>query len=238
MITGCNRGLGRAILKELAGEGADIIACTRKNTDELENFYEKCRTEFNVQIFPIYFDLSDESAIREALKEIYALRKVVDILVNNAGVLNTDGLLRLKMDDARKVMQVNYFAPLQITQGIVKLMLRAKHASIVNVASIAALKPTVGNTVYGASKAALISMTTCWAKELGSAKIRVNAVAPGYIDTDMNSSVDNGVLNKLVDDTCLKRLGCDEEVAKTVAFLASDDSSYIDGEVIKICGGV
>lgn len=238
MITGCNRGLGRAILKELAGEGADIIACTRKNTDELENFYEKCRTEFNVQIFPIYFDLSDEAAIREALKEIYALRMVVDILVNNAGILNTDGLLRLKMDDARKVMQVNYFAPLQITQGIVKLMLRAKHASIVNVASIAALKPTVGNTVYGASKAALISMTTCWAKELGSAKIRVNAVAPGYIDTDMNSSVDNGVLNKLVDDTCLKRLGRDEEVAKTVAFLASDDSSYIDGEVIKICGGV
>lgn len=150
------------------------------------------------------FDLSDEDAIRIALKEIYSLKIVIDILVNNAGILNTDGLLRLKMEDAHRVMQVNYFAPLQITQGIVKLMLRSKSASIINVASIAALKPTVGNTVYGASKAALISMTTCWAKELASAKIRVNAVAPGYLDTDMSTSVDSKVMGQLVNDTSLK----------------------------------
>ena len=237
LITGCNRGIGRAIMQELVAGGANIIACTRKQTAEQDAFYRQCQSEYGIQIYPIYFDLSDEDAIRIALKEIYSLKIVIDILVNNAGILNTDGLLRLKMEDAHRVMQVNYFAPLQITQGIVKLMLRSKSASIINVASIAALKPTVGNTVYGASKAALISMTTCWAKELASAKIRVNAVAPGYLDTDMSTSVDSKVMGQLVNDTSLKRLGTVEEVAKVVSFLASDDSSYIDGEVIKITGG-
>lgn len=237
LITGCNRGIGKAIMQELVVGGANIIACTRKQTAEQDAFYRQCQSEYGIQIYPIYFDLSDEDAIRITLKEIYSLKIVIDILVNNAGILNTDGLLRLKMEDAHRVMQVNYFAPLQITQGIVKLMLRSKSASIINVASIAALKPTVGNTVYGASKAALISMTTCWAKELASAKIRVNAVAPGYLDTDMSTSVDSKVMGQLVNDTSLKRLGTVEEVAKVVSFLASDDSSYIDGEVIKITGG-
>ena len=147
LITGCNRGIGRAIMQELVAGGANIIACTRKQTAEQDAFYRQCQSEYGIQIYPIYFDLSDEDAIRIALKEIYSLKIVIDILVNNAGILNTDGLLRLKMEDAHRVMQVNYFAPLQITQGIVKLMLRSKSASIINVASIAALKPTVGNTV-------------------------------------------------------------------------------------------
>lgn len=237
LITGCNRGIGRAIMQELVTEGADIIACTRKRTDEQDAFYMQCKSEYRVRIYPVYFDLNDENAIQTALKEIHSLKITIDILVNNAGILNTDGLLRLKLEDAHKVMQVNYFAPLQITQGIVKLMLRSKSASIINVASIAALKPTVGNTVYGASKAALISMTTCWAKEFSSAKIRVNAVAPGYLDTDMSTSVDSKVMAQLVDDTSLKRLGTTKEVAKVVSFLASDDSSYIDGEIVKITGG-
>ena len=238
LITGCNRGIGRAIMQELVAEGADIIACTRKRTDEQDAFYRQCKSEYEVQIYPICFDLTDENAIGMALKEIYSLKIVIDILVNNAGIFNTDGLLRLKMEDAYRVMQVNYFAPLQITQGIVKLMLRSKSASIINVASIAALKPTVGNTAYGASKAALISMTTCWAKELASAKIRVNAVAPGYLDTDMSTSVDSKMMARLLDDTSLKRFGTTKEVAKVVSFLASDDSSYIDGEIVKITGGV
>lgn len=237
LITGCNRGIGRAIMQELVVEGANIIACTRKRTEEQDAFYMQCKSKYGIQIYPIYFDLTDEHAIQVALKEIYSLKIVIDILVNNAGILNTDGLLRLRMEDAHRVMQVNYFAPLQITQGIVKLMLRSKSASIINVASIAALKPTVGNTVYGASKAALISMTTCLAKELASAKIRVNAVAPGYLDTDMSTSVDGKMMARLVDDTLLKRLGTTEEVAKAVTFLASDDSSYIDGEIVKITGG-
>ncbi len=238
LITGCNRGIGRAIMQELVTEGANIIACTREQTSEQDVFYMRCQSEYGVQIYPVYFDLSDGDAIRIALKEIYSLKLFIDILVNNAGILNTDGLLRLKLEDAHRVMQVNYFAPLQLTQGIVKLMLRSKSASIINVASIAALKPTVGNTVYGASKAALVSMTTCWAKELAPAGIRVNVVAPGYLNTDMSAGVDAKVMAQLVDDTLLKRLGTPEEVAKVVSFLASDDSSYINGEIIKITGGV
>lgn len=126
LITGCNRGIGKAIMQELVVGGANIIACTRKQTAEQDAFYRQCQSEYGIQIYPIYFDLSDEDAIRIALKEIYSLKIVIDILVNNAGILNTDGLLRLKMEDAHRVMQVNYFAPLQITQGIVKLMLQLK----------------------------------------------------------------------------------------------------------------
>ena len=237
LITGCNRGIGKAIMRELIVEGANIIACTRKQTDKQDLFYAECESKYGVKIYPIYFDLMSEEAIRVAIKEIYALKLTVDVLVNNAGVLNTDGLLKVKMEDAHKVMQINYFAPLQITQSIVKLMLRSKHASIINIVSIAALKPTVGNSVYGASKAALISMTTCWAKELSMPKIRVNAVAPGYLDTDMTTSVDANMMEQLVNDTSLKRLGTVNEVAKVVTFLASDDSSYVDGEVIKVTGG-
>ena len=114
LITGCNRGIGRAIMQELVAGGANIIACTRKQTAEQDAFYRQCQSEYGIQIYPIYFDLSDEDAIRIALKEIYSLKIVIDILVNNAGILNTDGLLRLKMEDAHRVMQVNYFAPLQI----------------------------------------------------------------------------------------------------------------------------
>ncbi|MCF0186790.1 MAG: SDR family oxidoreductase [Bacteroidaceae bacterium] len=237
LITGCNRGLGRAIMDAFVREGASVVACTRKQTDGQEAYYAECEEKYGVKIYPLYFDLADEDAIKAAMKQLFAMKLTIDILVNNAGILNTDGLLRLSMEKAHAVMQVNYFAPILITQYVVKLMLRSKHASIINMASIAALLPTVGNTVYGASKAALISMTTCWAKELASAKIRVNAIAPGYMDTEMTESVDKTVMDSLVADTALKRLGKADEVAKTAVFLASDDSSYIDGEIIKVTGG-
>lgn len=238
LITGCNRGLGRAIMDAFVHEGASVVACTRKQTEEQDAYYAQCEQEYGVKIYPLYFDLADEEAIKAAMKQLFAMKLTIDILVNNAGILNTDGLLRLSMEKAHAVMQVNYFAPILITQNVVRLMLRSKHASIINMASIAALLPTVGNTVYGASKAALLSMTTCWAKELATAKIRVNAVAPSYIETDMTDLVDKGVMEGLVADTALKRMGKADEVAKTVVFLASDDASYIDGEVIKVTGGV
>ncbi len=237
LITGCNRGIGKAIMEKFMAEGADIVACTRKQTSETDELYAKYQAEYGIKIYPLYFDLSDENAIRIAMKELYSLRIVIDILVNNAGIVNTDGLLRIKMEDAHKVMQVNYFAPLLITQSVVKLMLRSKSASIINMTSVAASKPTLGNTIYGASKAAIISMTTCWAKELASAKIRVNAIAPGYIDTDMQNDISADVMSNLVSDTALKRMGTTDEIATVALFLASDESSYIDGEIITVGGG-
>lgn len=238
LITGCNRGIGRAIMEAFMKEGASIVACTRCQKEETDRYYAQCEEDYQVKVYPLYFDLESEDEIREAMKQLYSLKITIDVLVNNAGILNTDGLLRLKMETAHKVMQVNYFAPLLITQLCIKTMLKSKHASIINMASIAALKPTVGNTVYGAGKAALISMTTCWAKELSGAKIRVNAIAPGYLETEMTKSVDENMMNSLVADTALKRLGKVEEVAGLAVFLASDESSYIDGEIIKISGGV
>ena len=237
LITGCNRGLGRAIMDAFVREGASIVACTRKQTDEQDAYYAQCEQEYGVKIYPLYFDLADEDAIKAAMKQLFGMKLTIDILVNNAGVLNTDGLLRLSMEKAHAVMQVNYFAPLLITQYVVKLMLRSKHASIINMASITASQPSVGNSVYGASKAALVSMTTCWAKELASAKIRVNAIAPGYMDTNMTDTVDKTVIDGFVSDTVMRRLGKAEEIAKTAVFLASDDSSFIDGTVIKVTGG-
>lgn len=237
LITGCNRGLGRSIMEVFVRDGANVVACSRKQTEELASYYARCESRYGVTIYPLYFDLLDERAIRMAMKQLYLMNIPIDILVNNAGMLNTDGLLRLSMEKARAVMQVNYFAPLLITQCVVKLMLRSKSPSIINISSISGIKPTVGNTVYGASKAALINMTTCWAKELASAKIRVNAIAPGYMDSEMTTSVDSSVVGTLVADTLLKRLGKTEEIANLVAFLASEEASYVDGETINITGG-
>lgn len=237
LITGCNRGLGRSIMDAYVREGANIVACSRKQTEELTSYFDQCERQYGVTIYPLYFDLLNDDAIKTAMKQLYLLKLTIDILVNNAGMLNTDGLLRLSMEKAHAVMQVNYFAPLLITQQVVKLMLHSKSPSIINIASISGIKPTVGNSVYGASKAALINMTTCWAKELASAKIRVNAIAPGYMDSEMTASVDSSVVNNLVADTVLKRLGKTEEIANLAVFLASDDASYIDGETINITGG-
>lgn len=238
VITGCNRGIGKAILERLAEEGANIIALTRNLSEDNLNLFDSIASENGVSIKAIQIDLNDEISIKEAMKEISALKIPIDILVNNAGIADFSGILRIGLETAHRIFQINYFSVLQIIQALTKCLMKANGASIINIASVAGMDGSVGNSAYGASKAAVILATKCWSKELAQLKIRVNAVAPGFIDTDMNSAISDNIINQSIPNLALRRMGEAKEVASAVAFLASDDASYITGQTIRIDGGL
>jgi len=238
VVTGGSRGIGLAILKELASEGANIIACSSHRTEERETLYKRIAEENKVSIFPIYFDMADEDSVKEGVKKIKALNLPVDILVNNAGVSHMAILPFTKMTDVHRVFQVNVFSQMLITQNLIGLLSKSEHASIINMSSVAGIDGGVGVCTYGASKAAVALQTKVLAKELSNMKIRVNAIAPGMIDTEMAKQMGDKAVEDMVMSNAAKRIGAPDEVAKCVAFLASDDSSYVNGQTIKIDGGL
>ena len=238
LITGCNRGIGKATMELFIQNGISVIACTRILSDSLTVYYKSLEEKYNVKIYPIKCDLSDEESIKIAMEEVYALKMPIDILVNNAGIAKFSSLLMTRLEEVRKMFQVNYFASLLVTQYVVKLMSRRKAGAIVNLASIAGIDSTVGNCGYGASKAAMILSTKVLARELSVYNIRVNAVAPGFIDTDIQSGIDRQLADNIINNLSIRRLGTPEEVAKVILFLASDQASYVNGQVIRIDGGM
>jgi len=238
LITGCNRGIGSSILLEFAKEGASVIACTRTLNDDLKDTYQQLVSQFNIKIYPICMDLSDAESIKQGMKEVTELRIPIDILVNNAGVAKFSPLMMSKIDDFKELMQVNLYAPVQISQYVIKSMLKQKKGSIINFCSISGLDMTAGNSAYGASKAAIASVTRTMAKELAKAGIRVNAIAPGFVETDMNKQISADFLESMLQQIALGRTAKPEEVARTAVFLASDESSYMTGQIIRIDGGM
>lgn len=238
LITGCNRGIGSSILLEFAKEGASVIACTRTLNDDLKDTYQQLVSQFNIKIYPICMDLSDAESIKQGMKEVTELRIPIDILVNNAGVAKFSPLMMSKIDDFKELMQVNLYAPVQISQYVIKSMLKQKKGSIINFCSISGLDMTAGNSAYGASKAAIASVTRTMAKELAKAGIRVNAIAPGFVETDMNKQISADYLESMLQQIALGRTAKPEEVARTAVFLASDESSYMTGQIIRIDGGM
>ena len=238
LITGCNRGIGSSILLEFAKEGASVIACTRTLNNDLKDTYQQLVSQFNIKIYPICMDLSDAESIKQGMKEVTELRIPIDILVNNAGVAKFSPLMMSKIDDFKELMQVNLYAPVQISQYVIKSMLKQKKGSIINFCSISGLDMTAGNSAYGASKAAIASLTRTMAKELAKAGIRVNAIAPGFVETDMNKQISADYLESMLQQIALGRTAKPEEVARTAVFLASDESSYMTGQIIRIDGGI
>jgi 3-oxoacyl-[acyl-carrier protein] reductase len=238
LITGCNRGIGKAIMQLFVEEGASIIACTRKETPELSEDYHKLKLQYGVEIFPLYFDLNNDDEIKAAMKQVYSWKINVDILVNNAGIASWNPLAMTRIDDIKKSFQVNYFAPVLITQYISKLMSKNKQGIIINMCSVAGMDNSIGNTVYGASKASLILFTKTLAQELACFNVRVNGIAPGIITTEMGNSLNDKISNDMIEHSALKRKGLLEEIAKTALFLVTDDSSYIIGQIIRVDGGM
>lgn len=238
LITGCNRGIGKATLEIFAGKGISVIACTRTGNKDLYSYYESLEKQYNIKIYPIHFDLSDDDSIRSGMKEIYALKIPIDILINNAGLAAGGFLSMTSIGAIKNIFQINYFAQVLITQYISKLMSRAKRGCIVNVVSVMGIDGMAGGSAYGASKSALILFTKSMAKELASFNIRVNAVAPNLINTDMAALMEEKSYNTMINAAALKRLGTPEEVAKVILFLASDQASYVNGQVIRIDGGM
>lgn len=237
IITGSNRGIGKAMVEAFAASGANIWACARKATPEFESWLKTTADANGVWIKPVYFEMTDAEAINAGIQSIIDDGQSIDVLINNAGI-STVGLLSMsKVEDIEKLFEVNYFAMLRVIQKVSKRMSRQKHGVIINMGSIAGIEPQPGKIAYGSSKAAVMMMTKCLAKELGPMGIRVNAIAPGPIETEMIHQYKDEVLEKLAAESSLHRLGKTEEIAQVAVFLASEQASYINGEIIKVDGG-
>lgn len=238
LITGANRGIGFSILKRIAENGANIIACARKQDDLFEKEISNISKKFNIKIKPIYFDLSNENEIEQGSKKIISLNWIIDIIVNNAGINHVALFQMTSIKKMREIFNINFFSQILLTQKLLNIMIKNKKGSIINISSNAAVECDAGRSGYSSSKAALIAWTKVLSKELGNFNIRVNAVSPGLTNTDMmKKDLSRKVIEDAIKRVPLKRAADPDEIAKVVLFLASDLSSYVNGEVISVTGG-
>jgi len=244
VVTGCNRGIGKAILENFVKNGADVFAVVRKEQEEFTLYINELMSEYKVDIIPIYMDLSNEDEVRSGAKSIIGYKdasgekKSIDILVNNAGMSNPlNSFAMTKMETIRSAFEVNLFGPMLLTQLLARNMMRNKSGSIVFVSSSAAFDGGA-NIEYSASKAAIIGEVKRLAVEYGPYNVRVNAVAPGLTATDMGNSMSEEDEKIALSMNIMKRKGEPREIADTVAFLASDMSSFITAQVIRADGGL
>ncbi len=238
IVTGANRGIGRAIVEKFALNKCNIWACARTRNNDFERYIQKLAEQNNIWIKPIYFDLIDQDAIKEAMKQIIAEKKDIDILVNNAGVNMYNLFQMTKIADAKRLFEIDYFAPFQIMQFVLKRMTKQKSGCIINLSSIAALDAHSGDAVYGSAKAALLTLSKAIATEVGHLGIRVNVVAPGPVETEMIKNNISKIGNQMVSNSIMGRLATTEEIANVVYYLSSDEASFINGQVIRVDGGI
>ena len=237
IVTGANGGIGRAVIEKFAENEINIWACVREEKTEFAEFCASLEEKYHIWIRIIAFDLTNESEIKEGIKLILSEKMPIDILVNNAGMAYGALFQMTSMDVLKEVYQINYFAPVQIMQMVAKNMIKHKRGSIINVASVGGVEANPGYLAYGSSKASLIWTTRMLAKELGPYGIRVNAVAPGLTDTKMGHYKSEEELEKVLERTSLGRMAKPEEIADGIYFLASDEASYVTGDILKIDGG-
>lgn len=238
LITGCNRGIGKATLQKFAMEGANIIACIRRENFSFNKWTQNLSSEYGCEIKTMYCDLNDEESIKSLIRELYTSKQKVDILVNNAGVVTMGMLQMTSMEELKKVFQINFFSHVQLTQGVSKIMMRQKSGVIVNMSSVGCLDAFPAYTAYGCSKAALSYFTRTMAKELAPYNIRVNAVAPGQVLTDMQTELSDAAKDEILSRCAMGRMASPDEIADTILFLSSDRSSFITGQIIRVDGGL
>lgn len=238
MITGCNRGIGKEAVRLFAERGYNLICCIRKENEEFSALITELKENNRIDADVLYFDMTDEDSIKEALKPILKERRQIDVLINNAGIATGGFLQMTSMKQLKEVFQINYFSHVLITQLITKLMMRQKSGSIINMGSVAGLDNFAGYTAYGASKAAMMSFTRTIARELAPYNIRVNAIAPGLTDTGMAGQMEEKAWKEMVQRTDMNRLGRPNEIAQMMLFLASDEASFITGQVYRVDGGM
>lgn len=239
IVTGARTGIGYGVVEKFASLGINVWAIVHREDNEFLSRIQELSNRYNVWITPVYVDLSDEEQIKQGIQAIIKEKKPIDILVNAAGVLSPKRLFTMtSMADVRKLMDVNFFAVLQVTQLVSRVMMRQKSGSIVNISSMSAWGDDTAQLEYAVSKAAINCATKKMAKELGAYGVRVNAVAPGLIATKMLAEANEEDVANLVSDTSLKRIGKPQDVANLIAYLASDDASYVTGQIIRIDGGI
>lgn len=238
IVTGARSGIGLATVQGFARNGANCWAIVHREDSKFLETIRKLQEAHCVWIKPVYIDLGDSESIKTGVKDIIKEKLPIDILVNAAGIMSPNRLFSMtSMSDIRKVMDVNFFSILEMTQLVLRVMLRQKSGSIVNIASVAADCEDTSQLEYSASKAALVCATKKLARELGTMGVRVNAVSPGLTATRMASEIEEGAMSKISAGLASRRLGTPEEIANVIAFLASDQSSFINGANIKVDGG-
>ena len=236
-ITGATRGIGRAIALELAKEGYNIALNYRTENEALETLKKEI-SELGVECYPVQGDVSKAEDSERMTKEIIEHFEQIDVLVNNAGITKDKLIQRMKEEEFTDVINVNLVGTFNITKNVIKYMTKKRYGKIINISSVVGISGNAGQSNYAASKAGIIGFTKSIAKELASRNITANAVAPGFIKTDMTNVLKDEVKETIEGTIPLKRLGTAEDVAKVVKFLASDDSNYITGQVINVDGGM
>lgn len=237
IVTGGSRGIGAAIAEKLAAEGHDVVINCASSVDKAEAVAEKCRAH-GVTAVPMQWDVSDHAACEKALAEIKEKLGVPYILVNNAGITRDGLMVRMKEEQFDDVIRINLKGAYNMLQLCGAMMMRAKKGRIINISSISGMVGNFGQINYCAAKAGLIGMTKTAAKELGARGITVNAVAPGFIDTDMTAGLAEDLKEGAKKQIALGRFGKPEEIAAAVAFLASDEASFITSQTLVVDGGM
>ena len=237
LVTGGSRGIGRAIALRLADEGVDVAVCASRSLETAAAVAEEIRAKGR-KALAVKADVSDAGEVEALIAEVLEAFSTVDILVNNAGI-NRDGLLvRMKEEDWDAVLDVNLKGAFLCTKAISRSMMKARSGRIINLSSVIGLVGNAGQVNYSASKAGLLGFTKSIAKELAGRGITVNAVCPGFIPTEMTAGMPEQAKEALLGLIPMGRLGSTEDIAATVAFLASDDASYITGQAIVVDGGM
>ncbi len=237
LITGASRGIGATIAYQLSLKGITVLINYSKNEEAAVELAQKIRREGgNCDV--VKFDVSSYDDVEAVVREIIDKYKKIDYLINNAGIAKDNLILRMTKDDIESVLNVNLKGAINCCKHVSKHMVKNKFGVIVNISSVVGLMGNAGQANYASSKAGLVGLTKSLARELGSRNIRVNAVAPGYIETEMTEKLN--VLQKkvLMSNLVIKRLGKPEDVSNVVEFLLSEEASYITGEVINVSGGL
>jgi 3-oxoacyl-[acyl-carrier protein] reductase len=237
LITGASRGIGEAIALKFASHGANIAFTYRSSDDKAAELVRRL-SDYGVQARAYKSDAADYQAADSLCTDVINEFQKIDVCVNNAGISKDSLLLRLSPEQWDEVMQANLKSVYNLTKQVIRHMMKARCGSIINITSIVGVKGNAGQSAYAASKAGIIGFTKSIALELGSRNVRCNAIAPGFIETDMTHHLKDVSAEKWFEKIPLERFGKPEEVADAALFLASDMSSYITGQTLSVCGGM